>query len=346
MKANKIITSLALAAAALCSVSCYESYVKDFEFDTIYFPYQFDLRTFIVGEGMQFKMGTELAGTMVNDRDRNVEFEVDNSLLTEDLGPFVESADPFTAYDILSGASTKVAPSQTYVLNDFQASGNTSIAVLPSSMYTLSNDHSMVIAKGKHTATITVKADSAAICADPAACAPYYAIPLKLKSVDADKILPNKSYVIMLVRVQNMLFGTYYQDGTSKEVDGTGNVVNEKKYESKVNDSDAFVVNLTSVAPNALVTSTNSNSDLAVKITLGSDNKITVEAADGKTVVTSGDCSYNGAKLLQDRKITLNYSYVNAKGNTVTVSDVLSFRNRIEDGVNIWQDMIPSHYNK
>jgi hypothetical protein len=346
MKAHKILTSLALAAAAFCSVSCYESYVKDYDFDTIYFPYQFDLRTFIVGEGMKFDMGVELAGTLLNDRDRKVDFEVDPSLLTENLGPLIESEDGFTAYDILSGASTKVSPSQKYVLDDYQAANNTALEALPASMYTLSNDHSMVIAKGRHTATVTVKADSLAICADEASYVPHYVIPLRIKSVDADKLLPGKSYVIMVVRVQSMFFGTYYQDGTSKEVDPSGKVVAEKSYESKVNDSDAFVVNLTSVSPYAVTTNTNSNSDLAVKITLGSDNKLTVSSADGKTAVTSGDCFFNGAKLLQDRKLHLNYSYVNAKGNTVTVSDVLSFRNRIEDGVNIWQDMDPSHYDK
>jgi hypothetical protein len=48
--------------------------------------------------------------------------------------------------------------------------------------------------------------------------------------------------------------------------------------------------------------------------------------------------------LLQNRKILLNYKYVNAAGNTCYAKDTLTFRNRVRDGVNEWQDENPANY--
>ena len=54
---------------------------------------------------------------------------------------------------------------------------------------------------------------------------------------------------------------------------------------------------------------------------------------------------HNGAKLIQDREIYLNYMYSNGDGTTTVVTDTLKFRNRMRDGVNEWQDENPENYN-
>ena len=61
-------------------------------------------------------------------------------------------------------------------------------------------------------------------------------------------------------------------------------------------------------------------------------------------VSVTGTGRFNGEKLLQNRKLFLEYSYANEAGNTVTVKDTLSFRNRYRDGVNEWQDENPENY--
>jgi len=48
--------------------------------------------------------------------------------------------------------------------------------------------------------------------------------------------------------------------------------------------------------------------------------------------------------LLQNRKIFLNYKYKDAAGNWCHAQDTLTFRNRIRDGVNEWQDENPANY--
>jgi hypothetical protein len=80
-------------------------------------------------------------------------------------------------------------------------------------------------------------------------------------------------------------------------------------------------------------------------LTLDGTN-ITVSTRAGSTfaVVPNGASTFNRAKLLQNRKILLNYMYVNAAGNTCYAQDTLTFRNRIRDGVNEWQDENPANY--
>lgn len=74
-----------------------------------------------------------------------------------------------------------------------------------------------------------------------------------------------------------------------------------------------------------------------------SDGKITLASADAVAIEDLGS-GYNNAKLLQDRKIFLNYSFANVDGTKSVVTDTLTFRNRIRDGVNEWQDENPEHY--
>jgi hypothetical protein len=60
-------------------------------------------------------------------------------------------------------------------------------------------------------------------------------------------------------------------------------------------------------------------------------------------VTPDGESRFNRATLLQDRKIFLAYKYEKG-GNVYHARDTLTFRNRIRDGVNEWQDENPEHY--
>ena len=58
---------IAGGVSALCLMSltsCYEDYVKDYDYSGVYLAYQYDLRSFVVGEGMQFKIGAVLDGVI------------------------------------------------------------------------------------------------------------------------------------------------------------------------------------------------------------------------------------------------------------------------------------------
>ena len=75
---------------------------------------------------------------------------------------------------------------------------------------------------------------------------------------------------------------------------------------------------------------------------LASDNLYSYNTNDGS--ITDTGSSWNRSKLLQGRKLFLNYTYSSPDGTVTEVTDTLTFRNRIRDGVNEWQDENPQHY--
>jgi len=147
-----------------------------------------------------------------------------------------------------------------------------------------------------------------------------------------------------------MLFGNYLHGGVTVEKDALGTVIAEKKYYTTIPSPDSKAWVLKTIEPFASVT--NGVTDLSsspkdeLKITLSGGN-ITVSSVAGATytVEPDGPSTYNQAKLLQNRKIFLNYKFQNAAGNWCYATDTLTFRNRIRDGVNEWQDEKRANYN-
>ena len=62
-----------------------------------------------------------------------------------------------------------------------------------------------------------------------------------------------------------------------------------------------------------------------------------------ETATADAVCMFLRSKLLQDRKIALKYKY-EKDGLVYHATDTLTFRNRIRDGVNEWQDENQEHY--
>jgi len=319
---------LILLIVAVTLGSCYEDYIKDYDYDGIYFPYQTNVRTLVVGEGMKVQIGAALGGVRKNDRDRVVEFQIDNSLINADNLTAMKNGFPYVKDAVASVTLLKL---------------------LPSNYYTLSDNSKMVIKAGEHSGAITLKADSAAFLADAASLVASYAIPLRITKADADTVLVSKNYSVIGLKYENMLFGNYWHGGVTVEKNASGAVVSEKKYYTTIPSPDSKAWKLTTVEPFSLTT--NGVSDLSsstkpeFKLTLSGGN-ITISSMAGATfqVQPDGASTYNQAKLLQNRKIFLKYKYQNGAGNWCYATDTLTFRNRIRDGVNEWQDENPENY--
>lgn len=319
---------LFLMVVSLLLNACYDDYVKDYDYDGIYFPYQIDVRTLVVGEGMKIQFGVALGGVSDNVKDRIVDYQIDNSLISAQ-----------------TLASMKAAA--TYIKT--AAAPVTELKLLPANYYQLSDNSRFVIKAGQHSGTVTLKADSAKFLADVSTLIPTYAIPLRITTADADTVLLSKNYAVIGLKYENMLFGNYWHGGVMEEKDATGNVVKTTAYYTAINAPVSKAWTLTTVEPMALTT--NGYADITnptkqeMKLTK-SGNKITISSLPGATVqiLPDGECTFNEAKLLQNRKIFLKYKYVNAAGNTCYATDTLTFRNRIRDGVNEWQDENPNNY--
>jgi hypothetical protein len=321
---KKILIVLMIAVAL---GSCYSDYITDYDYDGIYFPYQTDVRTFVVGEGMKIEIGADLGGVRENSRDRIVTFAVDNSLVT----PAILTA--------MKGGAQYIKDAVAPV---------TTLSPIPTSYYTLSSNSQIVIKAGQHMGSIVMNIDSAKFLADPNTLFANYVIPLNMLSADADTILSTKKTAVIGLKYENMLFGNYWHGGVTTVKDATGATIQTIVYYTAVNQPENKIWKLTTIAPNALVTNGYSDQTTAkgeMKLTFDGTN-IVVSTYTGSTfpVEWNGVSSYNHAKLLQNRKILLNYKYVNAAGNTCYAQDTLTFRNRIRDGVNEWQDENPANY--
>lgn len=324
---KKIFVFLLLSVLA---VSCYEDYIFDNTFSGIYFPYQIDVRTFVVGEGMKIEVGAALGGVRENSVDRNVHFILDNSLVTpENLSKMKTS----------SNAYIKVP-----------AIPVTTLLQLPSNYYTISNSSTMVIKKGEHMGSITIIPDSLVFLSDTATAIATYVLPFTITEADADSIIQPRKSALIGLRYENMLFGKYWHGG-SAEVVRPGLADTTFKYYTTIPIAEAKIWTLSTIAPNALYANGYLDQVTAKNefiLTLNG-NDVTISSVAGSSFIFTqeGACTFNRSSLLQDRKIFLKYSYTDT-GNSYTYhcTDTLTFRNRIRDGVNEWQDENPSHYTK
>jgi hypothetical protein len=320
---------LALIFLSIAMVSCYDSYIYDFDYASIYFPYQQDVRTFVVGEGMKIEVGAALGGVRDNVRDRNVSFALDNTLITP------------------AALANMKAASQPYIKGP--ATPVTTLLQLPDNYFTISNPNTMVIKTGQYSGTVTIRPDSVNFLNDSLKTMySTYALPFRITAADADSIRFNKKTNIVGVRFENMLFGNYWHGGVAT-ISRVGKPDSSVVYRSAVNDIASKIWTLTTIGPNTLVsngyfnqTTTKTELRLVLK-----GNKIYVSANTGSSFayVQAGECTFNRTKLLQERKLFLQYSFVNGV-NTYKCIDTLIFRNRIRDGINEWQDENPSHYSK
>lgn len=321
---NKIIR---ITAGLFCLVlfsSCYEDYIKDFDNNAVYFTYQTDVRTVVVGEGMDFQVGVVLAGVHQNSRDREVGFTLESGLITPEL------------LETMKGGMDYVKESVATV-DDLEE--------LPSDYYTLSNNSKMVIPRGDHKGVITVKIDSARFLADPKTLVSSYAIPFKILKADADSVLFGKEYSVVGVKYENMLFGNYWHGGVTVVKDKDGNEVSVNKYYTEIPSPETRIMKLKTVAPFTLVANRVSDKAGEFNMTLDGD-KILISPVEGASiqVYPDGESRFNKARLLQNRQIYLSYKYDNGDGTTSYATDTLTFRNRIRDGISEWQDEHPENY--
>jgi len=314
---------------SVLTVSCYDDYILDYEYTGVYFPYQIDVRTFVVGEGMKVDVGAALGGVRDNTFDRNVSFILDNTLITPEI------------LTKMQGASAYIKDNVTTV---------SALLPLPSNYYTLSNPNTIVIKQGWHNGVVTVKPDSAAFLADPVTMTATYVLPFYITEADADTVLQTRKTAVIGFRYENMLFGKYWHGG-SAVVNRPAKSDTTLTYYKVIPQPEAKVWVLKTAGPNSLYA--NGYLDQATAknemlLTLNGDN-ITISSVAGSTFAITGDgaSSFNRSKLLQDRKIFLKYQYTNSvNGYTYHCTDTIYFRNRVRDGVNEWQDENPSHYTK
>ena len=306
---------LFLASMLVMATSCYEDYVSDFDYSAAYIAYQYNLRTFVLDEGEQFKVTVALSGVMQNDKDRNVTLALEPSLLDGALASLKNTA-------LVSG---------NYVTQEINAANLTQLTLLPENYYTIEGMDDLCIRKGMHTAAVTLKATED-MRSDDKVFAPYYAVAFAIKDADVDQLVEGKDFTVIAVKCENRFYGVWSRSGkvvSNGSADYTGRDL-----------ADEACYTLTTINGETVKANRVAGTSGEMMLTFDGDD-IEVSSADGKI---SGTGKFDGSKLLQNRKLFLNYSVTANDGSVKEVTDTLYFRNRVRDGVNEWQDENPENY--
>ena len=320
---------LAFIVISIALASCYSDYLTDYTFSGVYFPYQNDVRTFVVGEGMKIEVGVTIGGIRENTKDRNVTFALDGSLIT-----------PAMLVRFKTAANGYIKDPTTPV---------TAFLQLPSNYYSISNPNTMVIKAGQHMGSVVIKPDSTIFLSDPATKFATYVLPFNITKADVDSILEPKRYAVIGLRYDNMLFGKYFHGG-SAVVNRPAKADTTIRYYTAIPMPEPKIWTLTTNTPNSLfapgyLDQVTGNNEMLLTLN-GTDVTISSSAGSKYAITSDGACVFNRPKLLQDRKIFLKYKYTDpGNGWTYHCTDTLTFRNRLRDGINEWQDENPAHYN-
>lgn len=297
MLPNKKIPVLLLAIliASLLASCSYDDFVEnEFEYTAVYFPKDTIARTFIMEEGMRIGVGIVLGGRLSNDRDVEVTFSLDPSLVTD--------------------AAYTVMPAEYYTLEGLDGEPITNTITIP---------------KGKVQGFVYVKADSSAFLSDISSLGHNYALGFQLEEViGADSILADMTTTIISFSYINQLFGYYVQLGQINRTEN-GDPIDPVIYPGGIDD----VLQLTMYAPDTLIVNgigVSRGGNHKMKIAVRADNSIDIASIPGAIAVTDD----GGSRFIRaEREIILNYSF-EQNGIIHTARDTLEFRNRVVDGVN------------
>jgi hypothetical protein len=314
--------------AGLFSCHNAEKTFPDFDYQSGYFPYQFPVRTLVLGDYIydnandnahKFLISVALGGLYENTRDRKFTFAVDNSLCNNIL--FKAGGDPIKA--------------------------------LPSNYYTLSSPDQIVVSAGDYNGGVTVQLTDA-FFSDPLAIKNTYVVPLRLKSsADVDTILSGnstnpaadvriatqwnvapKNFTMFAVKYINEYHGNYFHYGSNQVKDASGAVVESTTYsQAYVENNPAVLLTTTGRYQVSFPTSFRSTKipGLYTLLLTFNGTKCTVSAPAGSPYTITGTGDFVSKKYTWGNKerdgITLTYKVSNST-YTYEATETLVARDR------------------
>lgn len=300
----------------------------DFDYTSGYFPYQYPVRTLVLGDYIydnsndnahKFIVSVAMGGVYENETDRVFDFVIDESLCD----------------------------------NVVFASSGVKIAALPSNYYTLSSPDKITIPKGKFNGGVEVQLTDA-FFQDTMAITNKYVLPLRLlSSEDVDTILMGrtsnpdadpridsqwdvvpKDFTMFAVKYINEYHGSYFYYGASSVKDGTGTVVESTTYSATYVENNPIVKLVTTGRHQVSLTTTLRSTVLTGQISMLLDfneNNCTITGAPGSTYTITGTGEFRSKAYTWGNKqrdgIALNLTVTDG-ANTYTSSDVMVIRDR------------------
>lgn len=324
----KKIVIMLLMVTGLIACDNFDIDHPDFDHTAGFFPYQYPVRTLVLGDYIydnendnahKFVISVAMGGVYENEKDRNFQIAVDNSLCDNIL--FDTDGDP--------------------------------ILPMPDDYYSLSSADNITIPAGKLNGGVEVQLTEA-FFEDPMAIKLGYVVPIRLLgSADVDSVLVGsttnsnadvrvasqwtvapKNFTMFAVKYINEFHGTYFHYGTSKVKDAAGVEVESKTYSEKYVENNG-TAKMVTTARKQVALSLNLNSEImtgSIDMLLAFDgDNCTVSAAEGSDYTISGTGEFKSNAYSWGNKdrngIVLNYTVSDGE-NTYEASDVFVIRDR------------------
>lgn len=324
----KKIFLLLLVVTGLVACENFDIDHPDFDYTSGYFPYQFPVRTLVLGDyiydnsndnDQKFIISVAMGGVYENTKNREFEIEVDESLCDNVL---------------------------------FSDDGDT-IRVMPQEYYSLSDDSKIVIPAGEFNGGVEVQLTDA-FFNDTLAIKNTYVVPVRIKgSTDVDTILvgnttnPNpdprvsadwitapKDFTMFAVKYINEFHGTYFHYGENEVRDASSAVVEDSTYsETYVEDNNTSKL-VTTGRNQVSMTSFLASEVMSGEVEMILDfdgNSCTITEAEGSPYTVTGTGEFKSNEFAWGDKerngIELNFTVSDGE-YTYEANDVLVARDR------------------
>lgn len=300
----------------------------DNDFTSGYFPYQYPVRTLVLGNYIydntndnnhKFLISATMGGVYENKKDRVFKIQVDESLCQNAL---------------FSGTGTPIIP-------------------LPRNYYTLSSENEIVIPAGSVSGSIEVQLTDA-FFEDPLASKLAYVVPIRITAVsELDSLLkglprvPNadprvvtdweivpKNFTMFAVKFVNPFHGNYFLRGKSTLKDSTGQVIETSTYEEQFVEQNP-VLGLVSISKNQVkgtssLRSGSLNGSFDMILTFnGNDCVVSSPEGAAYEVTGTGKFMENADEWGNKKRDAIQLAYEVKVGNqTYSANDILVVRDR------------------
>ena len=329
MKQIKLFSILTIGILSIMISSCRNQDVEfpDFDYSTVYFAYQYPVRTIVLGEDLydtsldnqhKFEIYATMGGVYSNDKQITIDIAVDNSLTN----------------------------------NMFFSAGNP-VMPMPANYYTLAANQIKLDKNFQGAVGVQL---SEAFFADKNSLKNTYVVPLKMTNVNnADSILSGnpkysgalrgnpadwdvlpKDFVLYCVKFINQWHANYLRRGVDQiTINGTSKtVVRHKQYVENDELSNLISASLMSNEfPVSVENAEGVKQTCTLLLTFDSSNKITVSTTtEGYTATGSGTFVPKGEKNSwgnKDRDVVyLNYNITSNSGVAYATKDTLVVQGR------------------
>lgn len=325
---KKILIVLALFSM-LVSCENQENKFADFDYTSGYFPYQYPVRTLVLGDyiydntndnNYRFLISAAMGGVYANTKDRVFDIVLATELCNKVL---------------------------------FESTKDT-VRLMPSSYYTLSSSNKLIIPAGQVNGNIEVQL-SEAFFNDPQAIKNTYVIPVRLiGSADVDTVLQGKTskinpdprvagdwtilprnFTMFAVKFINPYHGKYLHRGASTVKEASNNVVEKTVYRQKyVVDDEVWSLVTTGrkqVSVTGTVRSTKVTGTLKMLLDFSENGTCTIKEGAGSvfTITGSGKFVDDGDEWGNKKRDAIHINYQFTSGtNTYSANDTLVIRDR------------------